>query len=127
MANGTSTPVLAAVPRPGDIVNEIRSAYSARENLRALLARVRAARNRVDADLVAVIIRDFGGPRPDGAFADPVAAYIDARWRDATSNRGSHSGGIRLRGVERALLSRDAKRCDRGLRRGGGRDGRTAS
>ena len=67
MANGTSTPVLAAVPRPSDVVNEIRSAYSARENLRALLARVRAARNRIDADLVAVTIRDFGGPRPDGA------------------------------------------------------------
>jgi chromosome segregation ATPase len=28
---------------------------------------VRAARNKIDADLVAVIIRDFGGPRPDSA------------------------------------------------------------
>jgi hypothetical protein len=67
MANGTSTPVLAAVPRPTDIGSEIRNAYAARENLRALLLKVHAARVKVDTDLAATTIRDFGGPRPDGA------------------------------------------------------------
>ena len=82
MANGTSTPVLTAVPRPTDIGSEIRSAYNARENLRALIARVRAARAKVDTDLTASTIRDFGGPRPDGA--DLAVKRVDDASRERT-------------------------------------------
>lgn len=82
MANGTSTPALTAVPRPTDIQSEVRSAYNARENLRALIARVRAARTKVDADLTAATIRDFGGPRPDGA--DLAVKRVDDASRERT-------------------------------------------
>jgi hypothetical protein len=96
--------VLAAVPRPADIGTDIRNAYTARENLRALLLKVRAARAKVDTDLAAATIRDFGVPRPDGA--ETAVKRVDDASRERARLEGQESAVQALEALITAYLDR---------------------